>query len=193
MTPVSTEPGSITVILERVRTGDRAALDQLFPLLYPELHGIARREMRGESNHHTLQPTALVNEAYLRMVGSNGTLSWRDRTHFLSVAARVMKNVLVDHARAHRAGKRDGGLQVTLTDGKADSRDPAIMLDILALDDALNRLAEAEPRWAQVVELRFFGGLEIDETAEALQVSPITVSRDWRFAKAWLARELGRA
>lgn len=183
-------PGVITGILERVRSGDRAALDELFPLLYSELHAMAGREMRRERSDHTLQPTALVNEAYLRLAGGGGALGWRDRTHFLSAAARAMKNVLVDHARAHQAQKRDAGLRVTLTDSNANSEDPAVTLDFLALDDALSQLASAEPRWAQVVELRFFGGLEIDETAEALQVSPITVSRDWRFAKAWLADKL---
>jgi RNA polymerase sigma factor (TIGR02999 family) len=182
--------GAISQLLERVRTGDRAALDQLFPLLYSELHAIASREMRGERENHTLQPTALVNEAYLKLVGGNGTPAWRDRAHFLSAAARAMKNVLVDHARAYKAQKRDGGLRVTLTDSNAKSDDPGVTLDLLALDDALTRLGEAEPRWAQVVELRFFGGLEIEEAAEALQVSPITVSRDWRFAKAWLADKL---
>jgi RNA polymerase sigma factor (TIGR02999 family) len=183
-------PGAITQLLHRVRAGDRSALDELFPLLYSELHEIASREMWGERENHTLQPTALVNEAYLRLVGSSGTSAWRDRTHFLSAAARAMKNVLVDHARAQQAQKRDGGLRVTLTDSDANAEDPATTLDMLALEDALNRLAEAEPRWAHVVELRFFGGLEIEETAEALQVSPITVSRDWRFAKAWLADKL---
>jgi RNA polymerase sigma factor (TIGR02999 family) len=187
------DPGPVTAILERVRAGDRSALDQLFPLLYPELHGIASREMRGEWSNHTLQPTALVNEAYLRLAGSNGSASWRDRTHFLSAAARVMKNVLVDHARARQAEKRDGGVRVTLTDGTPDSKDSAFVLDILALDSALEELADAEPRWAQVVELRFFGGLEIGEIAETLQVSKITISRDWRFAKAWLADRLASA
>ena len=184
------EPGAVTRILDRVRHGDRAALEELFPLLYPELHAIASREMRGERSNHTLQPTALVNEAYLRLAGGSGTTSWRDRTHFLSAAARVMRNVLIDHARARSAQKREAGLRVTLQDDHADLSDSATTLDLLALDDALNQLAEAEPRWAQVVELRFFGGLELDETAEALQISPVTVSRDWRFAKAWLADKL---
>ena len=190
---ISTDPGpfsSVTGILERVRAGDRAALDELFPLLYAELHAMASREMRGERLNHTLQPTALVSEAYLRLVGGTGAAGWKDRTHFLSAAARAMKHALIDHARAQGALKRDGGLRVTLTDGKAGATDPALALDVLALQDALAQLAEAEPRWAEVVELRFFGGLDIEETAEVLQVSPITVTRDWRFAKAWLANKL---
>ena len=172
-----------------MRAGDRAALDELFPLLYAELHAMAGREMRGERTNHTLQPTALVNEAYLRLAGGNGA-TWRDRTHFLSAAARAMKHALVDHARAHDAQKRDGGLRVTLTDANVGVTDPSISLDFLALEDALAQLAEAEPRWAQVVELRFFGGLDVEETAEVLEISPITVTRDWRFAKAWLADKL---
>lgn len=181
---------AITGILDRVRAGDRAALDELFPLLYSELHDMARREMRGERTNHTLQPTALVNEAYLRLVGGNGAAGWRDRTHFLSAAARAMKHALIDHARAQGAQKRDGGFRVTLTDGHVGATDPSVSLDFLALKDALEELAGAEPRWAEVVELRFFGGLDIEETAEVLQVSPITVTRDWRFAKAWLADKL---
>ena len=165
--------------------------DQLFPLLYAELHAIASREMRGERPGHTLQPTALVNEVYLRLVGGSATPSWRDRTHFLSTAARAMRHVLVDHARARSARKRGLGLRVTLHDDEAGYEEGDSTVDYLALDDALTRLAEAEPRWAQVVELRFFAGLEIAAIAEALQVSPITVSRDWRFAKAWLAERLG--
>ena len=151
---------------------------------------MASREMRGERTNHTLQPTALVNEAYLRLVGGNGAAGWHDRTHFLSAAARAMKHALIDHARAQGAQKRDGGLRVTLTDGKAGVTDPSLTLDFLALEDALAELADAEPRWAQVVELRFFGGLDIEETAEVLQISPVTVTRDWRFAKAWLADKL---
>lgn len=184
------ESGAVTVMLERVRNGDRTALNDLFALVYPELKAIAKREMRGERENHTLQPTALVNEVYLRLVASSGPPSWQDRTHFLSAAARAMKNVLVDYARAQKAQKRDAGVRITLSDISAKSDDPEITLDLVALDDALRELGQAEPRWAEVVELRFFGGLEIDEAAEALQVSPITVSRDWRFAKAWLADRL---
>ena len=186
-------PPAITGILDRVRGGDLSALDELFPLLYAELRAMADREMRGEGEYHTLQPTALVNEAYLRLAGGNGSAGWRDRTHFLGAAAMAMKHVLVDHARARRAQKRDGGVRVTLGESQGGADDSLTALDMLALEDALTQLGQAEPRWAQVVELRFFGGLEIEEAAEVLQVSPVTVSRDWRFAKAWLAQRLGPA
>jgi RNA polymerase sigma factor (TIGR02999 family) len=150
---------------------------------------MASREMRRERPGHTLQPTALVNEAYLRLLGgAGGAPAWNDRTHFLSAAARAMRNVLVDHARARNAQKRGSGLRVTLDDELRGAGDPG--LDFLELNDALERLAAEEPRWARVVELRYFGGLELAEIAQALDVSTITVSRDWRFAKAWLAQRL---
>jgi RNA polymerase sigma factor (TIGR02999 family) len=161
------------------------------------LHGIAARHMRGERPGHTLQPTALVHEAFLRLVG--GDASFDDRAHFLRAASRVMRRVLVDHARARDAAKRGagGGLRVTLDESIAASAghdgDDDRVVELLALDDALARLAAAEPRWAQVVELRVFGGLEVTEVARALGVSTPTVKRDWAFAKAWLARELGAA
>jgi RNA polymerase sigma-70 factor (ECF subfamily) len=172
-----------------VPQGDAAAeLEQLLQVVYDELHTIAGRHLRRERPGHTLQPTALVHEAYLRLVGGNG-LSAVDRVHFLRAASRAMRQALVDHARARGAQKRGGGLQVTLDEAIAGHEAPII--DMLALDDALTRLGAAEPRWAQVVELKFFSGLDVPDIAHALGVSAATVKRDWQFARAWLARELG--
>ncbi len=178
---------TVTRLLDATRRGDATAFDRLLPLLYAELHDIAARHMRGERPDHTLQPTALVHEAFLRLTGG-APIRYDDRTHFLRAASQAMRRVLVDHARARNAAKRAGALRVTL-DEAIVGRDDRI-IDLLVLDDALTRLAAAEPRWAQVVELRFFGGLEIPEVAEALGVSPATTKRDWQFAKAWLARAL---
>ncbi len=191
MSDASAQRDTVARLIDQARGGNREALDHLFPLVYAELHAIASREMRGERPGHTLQPTALVNEAYLRLLGGKASPSWRDRTHFLSTAARAMRNVLVDHARARNSQKRGSGLRVTLEEGLAGQEDG--LVDFLILEDTLTQLAEAEPRWAQVVELRFFGGLEMEEIAEMLGVSTITVSRDWRFARAWLAEKLGEA
>jgi RNA polymerase sigma-70 factor, ECF subfamily len=179
-------PETVTRMLQDARSGDRQALDRLLPLVYAELHRIAESHMRAERPDHTLQPTALVNEAFLRLVGGTPA-SFNDRTHFLSAASLAMRRVLVDHARMRQAAKR-GGLNVTLDDALVGA--PAAGLDMLALDDALTRLAAADARSAQVVEMRFFGGLGIPEIAEALGTSPATVKRDWQFAKGWLAREL---
>jgi len=157
-------------------------------MVYDELHSIAGRHLRRERPGHTLQPTALVHEAYLRLVGGDG-LAATSRVHFLRAASRAMRQALVDHARARLALKRGSGLQITLDEGIAGRAEPII--DMLTLDDALARLAAAEPRWAQVVELKFFAGLDVPDIAEALGVSAATVKRDWQFARAWLARELG--
>lgn len=191
------QPGAahtITRLLDDARRGDGSAYDHVLRALYQELHGIAARHMRGERPGHTLQPTALVHEAFLRLVG--GDASFDDRAHFLRTASRVMRRVLVDHARARDAAKRGSGLRVTLDEAIAarvgGAGDDERVVELLALDDALERLAAAEPRWAQVVELRVFGGLEVTEVARALGVSTPTVKRDWAFAKAWLARELTR-
>ncbi|MEP6690355.1 MAG: sigma-70 family RNA polymerase sigma factor [Gemmatimonadaceae bacterium] len=175
-------------MLDDARRGDSSAFDRLLPLLYTELRGIAQRHMRGERPDHTLQPTALVHEAFLRLVGPTPA-PFEDRTHFLRAASQAMRRVLVDHARARNAAKRGGAFRVTLDESvaAADER----IVDLLVLDDAMTRLAAAEPRWAQVVELRFFGGLEVPEVAEALGISTATAKRDWQFAKAWLARALG--
>ncbi|HJP56054.1 MAG TPA: ECF-type sigma factor [Gemmatimonadales bacterium] len=183
-------PRTVTRLLEAARQGDPEAYERLLPHLYEELHRIAERHMRGERADHTLQPTALVHEAYLRLVGG-APASFDDRRHFLRASSRVMRRVLVDHARARAAAKRAGSLRVTLDEELAASDDRAV--DLLVLDDALERLAAAEPRWARVVELRAFAGLEVTEVADVLETSPATVKRDWQFARAWLARELGGA
>ncbi|MEP6835330.1 MAG: sigma-70 family RNA polymerase sigma factor [Gemmatimonas sp.] len=182
-----TAPETVTRLLEEARSGNRHALDALLPLIYAELHQIAERHMSGEREDHTLQPTALVNEAVLRLI-SGQTLTYADRTHFLRAASRAMRHVLVDHANARNTAKRSAGVRVTLDEQLVSA--PASGVDILVLDDALTRLAAADARCAQVVELRFFGGLSVEETAVALETSPATVKRDWQFARRWLAVEL---
>lgn len=166
------------------------ALERLVPLVYAELRRIARACMAGERRGHTLQPTALINEAYLRLVDVR-QVDWQNRSHFLAMSARVMRRVLVDMARARKGERRDGGAQVTLDERLAVVGEPG--QDVLALHDALDALAKEHPRKSQVIELRFFGGLTEQETAGVLHVSPDTVTRDWRFAKAWLQRELRRS
>jgi RNA polymerase sigma-70 factor, ECF subfamily len=173
--------------LRDARHGDSEAVEKLLGIVYAELHMIAGRHMRRERPDHTLQPTALVHEAYLRLLGGAG-LSADNRVHFLRTASSAMRRVLVDHARARNAQKRGGAVHVTLDDSVAGRDAPII--DMLVLDDALARLGAAEPRWAQVVELKFFGGLDIPEIATTLGLSPATVKRDWQFARAWLARAL---
>jgi RNA polymerase sigma factor (TIGR02999 family) len=168
--------------------GDPAALEQLIPLVHAELRQLARRYMGRERPGHTLQPTALINEAYLRLVDLR-RIRWQDRTHFLAMAARLMRRILVDNARSKGYRKRGARpRQVSLDDGlvMSDSKTE----DLIALDEALSRFTEVSPRRAQVVELRFFGGLSLEETASALQVSTETVKRDFRLAKVWLFREL---
>ncbi|MCL4867315.1 MAG: sigma-70 family RNA polymerase sigma factor [Gemmatimonadales bacterium] len=166
---------------------DALAPDLLLTQVYDELRTIARHHMRGERHDHTLVPTALVHEAYLSLY-SRDAATYADRSHFLSAASRAMRHILVDHARSRRAGKRDGGVRITLDEAMAVGTPPE--LDLLELDDALVQLEAAEPRWARVVELRFFAGLELPEIAALLEVSTATVKRDWQFAKAWLARTL---
>jgi len=191
-TQVSLIPGqprsghTVTDLLAASRRGESGAYDQLLPLVYSELRTIAARHMRGERSHHTLQPTALVNEAYLRMAGADA--EYANRAHFVRAASQAMRRVLVDYARARNAAKRGGGLRVTLDNAIASDDDNIV--DFLVLDDALTRLAEAEPRWARVVELRFFGGLEVAEVAAALGISLATAKRDWQFARAWLSKAL---
>ena len=177
----------VTRLLHDLQAGTPDAGDLLIRLVYQELHGIAERYMRRERGDHTLQPTLLVDEAYLRLVGQHH-VSWQNRAHFFAIAAQAMRRILVDHARRRSAARRQGGQRVTLRADVAATA-PAT-LDLIALDDALSRLALLDARQAQVVELRFFGGLDVPQTAEALGVSPATVKRDWAFAKAWLAREL---
>jgi RNA polymerase sigma-70 factor, ECF subfamily len=177
----------ITLLLLELGPDNPDAAERLVPLLYAELRAIAGRHMRGERAGHTLQPTALVHEAFVRLVDQRRT-PWQNRAHFLAVAARTMRRILVDHARRHRAGKRDGGRRVTLQENLA--LDTAAV-DVLELDEALEALRQLDERAHRVVELRFFGGLEVTEVAAVLGVSEPTVKRDWRFAKAWLARHLG--
>ena len=177
-----------TALLVAWGHGDQAAFDALMPLVHDELHQIARRQMAGERPGHTLQATALVNEAYLRLIEVK-RMQWQNRAHFFAMAARVMRRILVNAALARGYQKRGGGAaRVTLDECLAAS--PEIAPDVVALDDALTTLAISEPRKAQVVELRFFGGLTVEETAEALHVSAVTVMRDWQFAKLWLLREM---
>jgi RNA polymerase sigma factor (TIGR02999 family) len=169
--------------------GDPQAFERLVPLVHDELQRLARRQMRGERADHTLQTTALVNEAYVRLMDVR-KMRWHDRAHFFAMAARVMRRILVDYARAHRSEKRGGGLpRVTLSD-EAILAVPEKPHDVVALDAALETLAVDHPRKSQVVEMRFFAGMTAEETAEALAISVDTVKRDWRFAKAWLLREL---
>ena len=169
--------------------GDQAAFEALLPLVHDELRQIARRHMRKERQGHTLQPTALVNEAYLRLIEVK-RMHWQNRAHFFAMAARVMRRILVNAALARGYQKRGGGAQrVTLDEGLAVS--PELSPDLIALDEALTALETTHQRKAQVVELRFFGGMSVEETAEALHVSAVTVMRDWRFAKLWLLREMG--
>jgi len=168
--------------------GDRAALDELIPLVYDELRRLAHLYTGRESPGHTLQTSALVNEAYLRLADRTNP-RWHNRAHFFAICAQLMRQILVDHARRRRSRKRGGGvLRVTLDDGLIVSEKRAA--DVVALDEALSQLSELDPRQGRIVELRFFGGLSIDETAEVLGVSPGTVMRDWPLAKAWLRREI---
>ena len=169
--------------------GDAAALNQLLPLIYAELRRIAARQLRSERVNHTLQPTALVHEVYLRLVDQR-RVAWQDRAHFLGVAAQTMRRILVDHARRHGARKRGDGVQCVSIDDAAEIAAAGDM-PLLAFDRALVRLESLDPGLARVVELRAFGGLTIEEAAHVLNVSPSTAKRDWRTAKAWLNRELG--
>ena len=177
----------IMELIEKSRAGDPAALDRLFSAVYRDLRDIAARHMHSERPDHTLEPTALVHEAFLRLSGA-GSLSFADRNHYMRAASLAMRRILVDHARARNAAKREGSLRVTLDDSMAQREST---VDVLALTEALERLRAAEPRCAEIVELRFFTGLEVPEVAKVLGISAATVKRDWRFAKAWLARELG--
>lgn len=191
-----TTSAEITGLLRAWSDGDAGAFDRLTAVLHDELRDLAHRYMRRERAGHTLQTTALVNEAYLRLLDVKG-IDWHDRAHFLAVSAQVMRRILVDAARKRGSAKRGGKLvHVDHSTAIDFERVPATGSDraaeVCALDDALNALAQMDPRRAQVIELRFFGGLSVEETADVLKVSPQTVMRDWRIARAWLARELGR-
>ena len=184
-------PEQVTQLLKAWSLEQDAALEELAPLVHQELRRLARRYMYGERAGHTLQTTALVNEAYLRLVNSR-QVNWQNRAHFFAISAQLMRRILVDYARARGYQKRGGGVpKITLDE--AFMRPQGKGRDLMKLDDALKALAEIDPRKGKVVELRFFGGLSVEEAAEVLKVSPDTVLRDWRLAKAWLAREMGKA
>jgi len=183
--------GDVTSLLRAWGRGDQAALERLFPLVYGELHQQAERYMRGQKPGHTLQTTGLVHEAYLRLVDApSGDAEWQGRAQFFALASRAMRSVLVDHARARAAVKRGGAMQALTLTAAGDVARSEPDADVVALDEALRGLAELDPRQAQIVELRYFGGLSIDEVAETLGVSHATVERDWRTARLWLRREL---
>jgi len=180
----------ITQLLVAWNNGDQAALEELAPLVHQELHRLAKRKMAGEGPGHILQTTALVNEAYLRLIDWK-SVNWQNRAHFFGLAAKIMRHILVDFARARHRDKRGGdALQVSLSEAAGVAQEQSA--DLVALDDALQRLEQLDPRQARVVELRFFAGLSLDETAEALKVSVATVRRDWKMAEAWLFRQLSK-
>ncbi|MGE0883349.1 MAG: sigma-70 family RNA polymerase sigma factor [Blastocatellales bacterium] len=188
MTPPNS--GNVTQLLVDWRNGNDDALNQLMPLVYDELRGLAKRYMSRERSTHTLQTNALVNEAYLRLINQQD-VDWQNRAHFFAIAAQVMRNLLVDHARSKQYAKRGGGAQqITLDEGLAVASEQSV--DVLALHEALERLAEVDERKSRIVELRYFGGLSAEETAEVLGVSEITIKREWLKAKAWLFRELSQ-
>jgi RNA polymerase sigma-70 factor (ECF subfamily) len=183
----SNPSGEVTQLLKAMHNGDPAAADRLLPLIYSELHRLARAYMRRERPDHTLQATALINEAYLRLAGED--IDWNNRAHFIGLAAHAMRQVLVDHARRHNAERRAGGLnRVEMHDDLAVS--PGRLDEITCVDQALTRLAANNPRQARVVELRYFGGLSVEQIARILEVAPRSVKRDWSLARIFLAREL---
>ena len=181
----------VTELLFRWRRGDQSALDALVPLVYSELRRIANHYLQAERPDHTLQSTALVHEAYVRLAEQD-LPQWQNRAHFFAVAAQLMRQILVDHARSHRASKRGGNVYKMPLD-EAEQEPLAVDVDIIALDDALKSLGEMDSQQSRVVELKFFGGLSIEDTAEVLGISASTVKRDWITARAWLYRELDRS
>ncbi|MGA9056789.1 MAG: sigma-70 family RNA polymerase sigma factor [Terriglobia bacterium] len=185
---VSPSGDDITQLLRAWGDGNQAALDRLMPLVYAQLRQAAHRYMARERHGHTLQSTALVNEVYVRLAKAR-EMRWQDRVHFFAISAQMMRRILTDHARARQYAKRGGGAQVVSLD-EAPEVSPKPRADLVALDDALNHLAAVDERKSRVVELRYFGGLSVEETGEVLKVSPETVMRDWKLAKAWLLREL---
>lgn len=189
-TPAPATPPSLelTRLLDAVSEGNRSAVDQLLPVIYHELRALAQRRLAAERADHTLQATALVHEAYMKLIDQR-EVRWQNRAHFFGVAALAMRRILVNHAKSKGRIKRGGaGRKVELTDAAAVSNEPD--LDIIALDEAMKRLALVDERAARVVELRFFGGMNVEETAEALGIAPATVKRDWTIARAWLLREI---
>ena len=185
-------PGEVTRLLLAWNAGDRAALERLMPLVYAELRELAKRHFRKERPGHTLQPTAVVHEAYFRLIDQT-RVTWKNRGHFLAIASQAMRRILIDHARGRGAEKRGGEVEKVTLDVAIASPEPAREVDILALDEALERLKALDGTQAQIVELRFFGGLTIDETADVMETSPSSIKRDFRSAKAWLFRELNLA
>jgi RNA polymerase sigma factor (TIGR02999 family) len=182
----------VTQLLLKWSGGDREALEQLLPLVYRELHQLAERYLRRERSDHTLQATALVHEAYLKLIDQR-EVKWQNRAHFFGVAAQAMRRILVDHARSHMAAKRgSGGVKLSLEDNAAAVVSDEKAEEMIALDDALNHLAEIDPQKSRIVELRFFGGLSIEETAEVLGIGTATVIRQWRMARAWLFDQVQR-
>jgi RNA polymerase sigma factor (TIGR02999 family) len=182
------EPAGVTQLLLDWNQGNPAALDRLLPMIQTELHDIARGHLRHERADHSLEPSALVNELYLRLVDQD-RVSWRDRAHFFGVSAQIMRRILVDHARRKQSAKRGGELtRITLSDALGGAENDKV--DVVFLDDVLSQLGEIFPQQSRVVELRFFAGLTVDETAEALGISTATVSREWTMAKAWLRRAM---
>jgi RNA polymerase sigma-70 factor, ECF subfamily len=180
---------NITEVLERWSNGEQSALEELVPLIYKELRRLAGHYIRRERHDHTLQPTALINEVFLRLIDQNG-IRWQSRAHFFGISAKLMRRILVDHARSHQAAKRGGG-QYSLSLSRADRIAGRQTVDLLAVNLALQQLEGLDPQQARVVELRFFGGLTIEETAEVLSVSHATVEREWKMARSWLRHELG--
>ena len=181
-------PAAITELLKAWGSGDGTAMERLTPIVYAELHRMARRSMEREHPGNTLQTTALVNEAWLRLV-DGARVDWRDRAHFFAISAQVMRRILVDAARARQAGKRGGGVLRLDLKESLDAAPPQDR-ELIALDDALQALAQFDPRKCKVVEMRFFGGMSVEETAELLKISPQSVMRDWKLARAWLVREM---
>lgn len=189
MNPVP--PAEITKLLVRSSQGDKAALDQLLPLVYQELRRLAHHQLQQERGNHSLQATALVHEAYLRLADQQ-EVDWENRYHFFAIAAQTMRRVLVDYARARQSDKRGGGaVHVSLS--QAEEKASGRVAEVIALDEALSRLAALDPRQSQIIELRYFGGLSVDETAAVLKVSSSTVYSDWRQARAWLYLQLSQA
>lgn len=185
---MTASPNEVTQLLVSWSNGNKDALDRLLPLVYAELRRLARRYMGRESPGHTLQTSALINEAYLKLVDQRN-VQWQNRAHFFAVAAQVMRHILIDHARSRHYAKRGAGARrISLDDTAVLSDERAA--ELVALDDALTALADLDPRKSRIIELRFFGGLSIEETAEIMQVSPVTVTREWRAARAWLRREM---
>ena len=182
---------SVTQMLADWRKGDRSALDKLMPMVYEELRRLASSYLRRERPDHTLQPTALVHEAYFRLVDQRN-VSWQNRAHFFGIAARMMRRILVDHARSHLYAKRGGGAQKLALDEAIAVRGQEPDVDIAALDEAITNLQAIDPRQSRIVELRYFGGLSIEATAEVLEISPATVKREWNIARTWLHREIRR-